>query len=91
MSKVSVIQESSFVDMSDDALLELLGYLHEEVKNTDERMKADPEVQRMEEELKEYRDEHYLDDKKAAAQKLKAVRMMAKARNLKFSPDGVKK
>lgn len=91
MSKVSVIQEASFVDMSDDALLELLGYLHEEVKNTDERMKADPEVQRMEEELKEYKNENYIEDKKAAAQKLKGVRLMAKARGLKFNPDGVRK
>ena len=86
MSKVTVTQEAAFVDMTDDALLELLGYLHEEVKNVDERMKADPHIQRVEEELKEFKDENYLDDKKACMQKLKAVRLMAKARNLKFNP-----
>jgi len=83
---VNPIQEIQFVDMEDKELLELLGFLYEEGKVLTEKMKADPHIQRLEEQLNEYKDEHYRDDMKLYKAKLKAVRAHAKARGLKFNP-----
>ena len=83
---VDPIQEIQFVDLEDKELLELLGFLHEEGKVLGEKMKADGHIQRVEEELKAYKDEHYRDTIKLYRAKLKAVRAHAKARGLKFNP-----
>lgn len=70
--------------MTDEQLIDLVGGLWEEVKRIDEAMKSDPEIERMTAELKEYKDENYLDDKKAFMQRLKAARAHAKVRGLRF-------
>lgn len=82
--KKLILEESRLVSMTDQELLDTLGYLWEETKRIDEAMKADLEIQRLEATLKEYKDTNYLDEKRAYVGKLKAVRAHAKIRGLNF-------
>ncbi len=84
MGRIKPIEEAQFVNMDDSALLNLIGALWENIKNIDERMKEDVYIQKIEEDLKEYKLQKYVDEQKAYKAKLKASRAMAKARGLKF-------
>lgn len=84
------IEESRLVDLSDDALRDLVGYLWESIKLTDERMKVDPKIEEMETALKEYKESHYKEDVRTFKAKLKAARKHAQVRGLSFQlPDGI--
>lgn len=80
----TIFIEASLVNLTDDALLELIGFCFEEGKRVEERMKADPHIQRVTEELAHYKKENYTEIKKAYRAKLKAARKLAEARNLHF-------
>lgn len=80
-----VIGESQFVEMEDSDLIALIGSLWEHIKTIDEKMKSDGHIQRVEEELKEYKLLNYVDEQKAYKLKLKASRAVAKARGLRFT------
>ena len=83
-----IFMQANLVDLSDDALLETVGFLFEESKRLDERAKADPKLQRMLEDVQHYRKEMYTDVKKTYKAKLKAARKLAEARGLHFKlPD----
>lgn len=84
MSKQLLAQQAHIVDLEDEALLSFIGALWENCKALDEQMKADPEVERMEAELKEYKAENYTDAIKAYKAQLRAARILAKARGLRF-------
>lgn len=84
MSKQLLAQQAHIVDLDDEALLSFVGALWENCKALDEQMKSDPEVERMEGELKVYKSENYTDAIKAFRAQLKAARGLAKARGLKF-------
>lgn len=90
MSKASVVMEAAFVDMPDQDLLDLLGFLHEELKNIDERMGNDQHLEELEAAVKEYKEEHYTGQKRGYRLKLKSVRALAKARGLKFTEPPLK-
>lgn len=84
------IEESRLVDLTDDQLRDLVGYLWESIKATNERMNADPKLQRMIEEIAEYKETHYKEDERTFKAKLKAARKHAQVRGLNFQlPDGV--
>lgn len=87
-SKTSLLEETRLVDVPDKELIEMVGSLFEAIKRLDEAAKNDPEVERLQAELKEYRDVHFLDQKKRLASKLKAARAHARVRNLKFNIPG---
>lgn len=80
-----IIEESHFADIKDEDLIKLIGSLWEHIKTIDETMRADQHIQQVEEKLKEYKIEKYLDEQKAYKLKLKASRAVAKARGLKFT------
>jgi hypothetical protein len=83
---VTPIQEVEFIGLTDEKLLDLLGFLHEEIKNIDERLKVDETIAEMAEELAQYKKENYTDTQKVYKAKLKAVRRHAQTRGLKFTP-----
>lgn len=84
MGKVKHIEMSQMVELPDDALLKMVGSLWENIKQINERMKEDQHIQRVMEELTEYKADKYLDELKHIKVKLKASRALAKARGLKF-------
>lgn len=84
------IEESRLVDLSDDQLRDLVGYLWESIKTTDERMKNDPKLAEMQEAMNEYKETHYKEDVRTFKAKLKAARKHAQVRGLHFAlPDGI--
>lgn len=84
MSKQLIAQQAHIVDLEDEALLKFVGALYENAKALDEQMKSDPEVERMEAALKQYKAENYTDAIKAFRAQLRAARSLAKARGLVF-------
>lgn len=80
MSKV--IQEAHLVDLTDQQLIELIGSLWENVKQIDERMKNDTEIEELQARLKELKGIKYLDEQKRYKARLRAARALAKAKNL---------
>lgn len=84
MSRDSLIAQSHIAELTDDKLLDLIAFLYENIKSTEERMKSDEHIIRVEEELKAYKSENYTDQQKAWKAQLKASRSLAKARDLKF-------
>ncbi len=81
--------QASIIDLTDDALIELIGFLWEGIKRTDEQMKADPEIQRLLEDIAEHKKE-YTDIKKTYKAKLRAARYLASAKGLNFKlPDEI--
>jgi hypothetical protein len=87
-NKNDLIAQTHLVDLSDNELLDFLGFCYEEIKNLDERMKADPEIIRIEEQLKELKTERYTDSIKALKGQLKAARHLARVKGLKFQIPG---
>lgn len=79
------MEESRLSDLTDEQLVDLVGSLWESTKRIDEAVKNDPEIERMAAELKEYKDERYLDERKRLVIRLKAARALAKVRNLRFT------
>lgn len=82
--KRDILHESAVVDMSDDALKELLGATWEAIKNLTDQMKTDPEVERMEGELKKYKKDNFQDAIKRYKRLLKAARYVAQARGIQW-------
>lgn len=84
--KSDVLAEASMVDFDDEQLKELLGYLHESIKNLSEKQKKDPDIQQMTEQLKAYKADNYGDEIKRMNARLKAARAHAQARGITWSP-----
>lgn len=80
----NLIKEAAIVEMDDESLKKYLLYTHEALKNINEAMKNDPEIERMQAELKEYRAENYTNDIKDFVARLKAARNQAKVRGIKI-------
>lgn len=80
MSKL--MQEAHLVDLSDEQLVQLIGALWESIKTIEERMKSDTEIEDLQTRLKELKDVKYLDEQKRYKAKLRAARVLAKAKNL---------
>jgi len=84
------IEESRLVDLTDDQLRDLVGYLWESIKLTDDRMKSDPKLEAMQTAMDEYKETHFKEDIRTFKAKLKAARKHAQVRGLHFSlPNGV--
>lgn len=82
--KNDILKESHFVDFTDDQLKEHLGFLHESVKGLKEQMKNDPEIERMTEALKTYKDDNFNSRIKQYSKLLKAARVIAQMRGLQW-------
>lgn len=80
--KAGLSQQAHLVDMSDENLVAFIGAVWESIKRLDEAMKEDPEVERLENELKEYKATHYTDAIKTYKMQLKGARSLAKAKGL---------
>ncbi len=89
--KSDLMQEVNIVDLPDDGIKELLGYLFESLKRLEESKKADPDLQQMQERLKEYVRDNYGDETKLLKARLKAARAQAKVRGIKYNvPEDMK-
>ncbi len=80
----AVYTQAKLNEYNDEDLLKYIGFLFEELKSLDERMKNDDTIAKLVEELKEYKAQHYGDNKKLYKGHLKAARIVAGARGLKF-------
>lgn len=80
-----IFLESSLVDKNDDEILSLVAFLHEDIKQLEEKKKNDLELKRLQRAVKEYADQHYNSKIKLNKLKLKAARRQAKVRQLQFS------
>lgn len=89
MAKKQLISDQSrFASLSDEELLNMIGYLWQEIKQIDESMADDDSIKAMTEELKEYKDDTYLTRKGAYQGQLKAARILAKLKGLNFKLPG---
>lgn len=79
-----IYQEVKMNELADPELLLYIGFLYEELKSIDERLKNDEHIIKILEDLKEYKEQHYLAGKKTYRAHLKAARVIAQARGLKF-------
>lgn len=86
-----VVQQAKLADLSNEELLNLIGYLWQELKNIDEQMAADDTLKEMVEEIKDYKDDTYLTRKGAYKGQLKAARALAKVKGLQFKLPGEEK
>ena len=86
--KQTVVEQAKLADLTDEELLNLIGYLWQEIKDLDEAMKSDETLQEMVEEVKTYKDDTYLTRKGAYAGQLKAARTLAKQKRLHFKLPG---
>lgn len=84
--KANIIAEATLIDLNDAELKELLGYLHEAVKRLTEDMKKDPDIQQMKAQLQAYMQDNYKEEIKRLNAKLKAARVQAHARGIKWTP-----
>lgn len=80
--------ERQLIDMSDEELVDLIGNLWETIKQLEEKMKSDSEIQVLEEQIKEIKHDRYLDNRKAFKSKLKAARHLAQAKGIRFTLPG---
>jgi len=76
--------ERQLIHLTDEELVDTIGVLWESVKRLEENMKADGEIQALEEQIKEIKHDRYLDSRKAFKSKLKAARMLAQAKGIQF-------
>ena len=79
-----MIEQAHLVNLDDDQLLDYLGFCYEEIKNLEEKLKNDPQILEMEQELKDLKNERYNDSIKGYKAQLRASRALAKAKGLKF-------
>lgn len=84
MSKRELLNESQFIDLSDTDLKEALGALWERLKSLKEAEKTDPDVEQMRATLKQYIKDNYSDEVKDVSKKLKAARVIAKSRGIRW-------
>lgn len=82
MSKRELLSESQFVELNDVDLKEALGALWERLKALKEAENSDVEVERMKAEIKAYIDDNFRTERKDAEKKLRAGRVIAKARGI---------
>ena len=84
------IEEARLVDLSDDQLRELVGSLWEHIKRTDDAMKSDQHIEKLEAELKDYKEERYGITKREYKAKLRAARTHAEVRGLSIKLPEIK-
>lgn len=80
--------ERQLIDLNDEELVDLIGNLWETIKQLEERMKSDGQIQALEDQIKELKHDRYLDSRKAFKATLKAARHLAQAKGIKFSLPG---
>lgn len=85
-NKKELFDQSRFLDLDDESLKEQLGFLHEQSKRLKESEKADPEVERLKGELKAYIEDNFRSERKEVDKALKAARVIAKLRGIKWKP-----
>ena len=83
-AKKDLLAESQLVDLTDDELKETLGALWERLKALKEAEANDPDAEQMRAQLKAYLDDNYKSERKEVEKRLKAARVIAKARGLKW-------
>lgn len=86
--KQVVVEQAKLAHLSDPDLLNFIGHLWQTIKDIDEVMADDPEIEEMVEQLKDYKEETYLLRKSALQGQLKAARILAKQKGLKFKLPG---
>jgi sensor histidine kinase YesM len=89
MSK-QYLEEASLVDLGDEQLKELLGHTYHSLKNLDETRKNDPDLQAMQERVKQYIADVYTDEQKRLKARMKAARALAEARGVKWKLPDIK-
>lgn len=86
--KQTIVEQAKLANLSDPDLLNFIGHLWQTIKDIDEAMADDPQIEEMTEDLKEYKEETYLTRKSALQGQLKAARILAKQKGLKFKLPG---
>lgn len=86
--KQTIVEQAKLAGLSDEDLLNTIGYLWQTLKDIDEAMSNDPQIEEMTQELKDYKEETYLTQKGALQGQLKAARILAKQKGLKFKLPG---
>lgn len=84
MTKRELLNESQFVDLNDADLKEALGALWERLKAIKEAEKNDPDAEQMRAELKLYLEDNFKTEMKDVGKKLKAARIIAKSRGIRW-------
>jgi sensor histidine kinase YesM len=79
------LEESRLVDLTDEALKELLGGTYHTLKNLDEEKKNDPDIQQMRDQLRLYIEDNYSEEQKRLKARLKAARSLATARGIHWT------
>lgn len=82
MSSKEFIHEVHLIDLSDDALKELLGHAYNTLKDTEEAKNNDPELARLREAIDEHLECNYRPMERLYKARLKAGRSLAKARGI---------
>ena len=83
----SNLLEAQYADLTDEELKTTIGYIHENLKKTQEALKADDEINDLKERAKELERDRYKTKIYGLVQQLKAARKLAKARRLDFRLD----
>jgi hypothetical protein len=76
--------ERQLIHLTDEELVDRVGFLWENVKRLEEAMKGDSEILALEDQIKQIKHERYLDERKAYKSQLKAARMLAQAKGIEF-------
>ena len=82
MSKGQMLLESQYIDLTDESLKELLGYLSERIRLDAESAKNDEQLEDLKAQYKDLFEAKYGDAIKVNKKRLKAAREIAKGRNL---------
>lgn len=82
MSKGQMLLEGQYIDLTDESLKELLGYLSERIRLDAECAKSDPDLVKLNDQYQDLYDAKYGDAIKVNKKRLKAAREIAKGRNL---------
>lgn len=84
------LAQAHLANLNDQELLDFLGFCYEEVKTLEERLKNDPEIMELEQQLKDLKNEKYADNIKSYKVQLRAARALVKAKGLRFElPEGL--
>lgn len=81
---MDAVGQMKFVDLTDDELRNAVGALHEYCKRLSEQKEDDAEINALEQELKELKENKYGADLKAAKRRLSAARKVASLRGITF-------
>jgi hypothetical protein len=82
MTKGEMLRESQYIDLNDEDLKELLGYLSERIRLDQELSKTDPDIVALRDQLKDLIADKYGESIKVNKKRLKAARAVASQRNL---------